>query len=143
MWIGWLQGIEVEVICTASYPTRKQSTTLTHRSGSMRTHTHAHTYTRDAQTRTYIHTYITKYQIHHTKQIKLTSWCVIIYVTVSKHCICIYHNKACSITPSNGACNNKKIHTHIHTYIHTHTYTHIHSYIHTAGSNMGEYYQIL
>ena len=33
-------------------------------------------------------------------------------MTISKHCICIYHIKACSITPSNGACNSKK-------YIHT------------------------
>jgi hypothetical protein len=49
---------------------------------------------------------LTKCQIHHNKQIKLTSYCVIIYVTISKHCICIYHNKACSITASNGACNN-------------------------------------
>jgi hypothetical protein len=46
---------------------------------------------------------LTKCQIHHTKQIKLTSQCVIINVIISKHYICKYHNKACSITPSNGA----------------------------------------
>ena len=51
-------------------------------------------------------TNLTKRPIHHNKQIKLTSQCVIIYVTICKHCICTYYNKACSIAPSNGACNN-------------------------------------
>jgi hypothetical protein len=48
-----------------------------------------------------------KFQIHDAKEVKQISYCVIIYVNISKHCICVYH-KACSITPSNGACNNKK-----------------------------------
>jgi hypothetical protein len=47
------------------------------------------------------------FQIHHAKEAKQTSYCVIIYVNISELCICIYHNKAC-ITPSNGTCNNKK-----------------------------------
>jgi hypothetical protein len=66
---------------------------------------------------------LTKCNIHHAKQIKRTSWCATINVIVSKLCNCKYHIKACSITPSNGACNNKK-NTYAHTYIHTHTHTH-------------------
>ena len=74
---------------------------------------------RSVQESTYIHTYIhtyvhtllinlTKCPTHHNKQIKLTPQCVTINITISKQCNCKYHNKACSITPSNVACNKTK-----------------------------------
>ena len=65
-----LQGTKVD--CTASYPTRQQSTTRTHRSGSTYTHarihihTQTHTYTRGAKTHTHFHTYIHTYTHTHT-----------------------------------------------------------------------------
>ena len=50
----------------------------------------------------------------------------IMNIDISKHCICKYHNKVCSTTPSIGACNwgrEKKTRAHTHTNTRTRTHT--------------------
>ena len=95
-----LQGREVN--CTASYPTRQQSTTRTHRSGL--TGAHARTRTQKIHIHIYIYIYIYIYIHTHT------------HIYINTHIHTYTHTYT---------------HTYIHTYthIHTHIRTYVRPYI--------------